>query len=246
MSEQARVGITAGWNQPGLRLLMISGGIRGLFMGWAFYAAQPYFLELLDRDAVWVVGLVTAGVSAFTIVGNRIVERVSQRCGRRTTLLLGSSAVTAAAAVVIGLTSSFWVACLGLFAVAVAMGVAMPVRQAYLHQVTASEHRATVISFDALVGSLGGGGGQIGLGRLAEERSYGAGYVVGGTIAGLAVPVLWLLRHRGEEADHLGPHREEAGVDGSCPAGLPREAGVQSQSAAVVRDETVGNNSRYR
>ena len=52
MSEQARVGITFGWRQRGLRLLMVSAAIRATFFGWAFYAAQPYFLELLERDAV--------------------------------------------------------------------------------------------------------------------------------------------------------------------------------------------------
>jgi len=54
MADQARVGVQHGWRHRGLRLLMTSAAIRGVFFGWGFYAAQPYFLELLERDAVWV------------------------------------------------------------------------------------------------------------------------------------------------------------------------------------------------
>ena len=204
MRRQAAVGIAAGWGDRGLRLLMVAAATQGVFIGWGFYAAQPYLLELLERDAVWVVGVVTAGVSLATIGGNQVVEVLSRRCGRRSTLLLVAATVTGVAALVIGLTSSFIVAVAGLLAMAAAMGVTMPVRQAYLHQVTASEHRATVVSFDAMVSSVGGVGGQVGLGQLSDARSFGAGYVVGGAVSGLAVPVLVVMRRLGGGADRLG------------------------------------------
>ena len=41
LRKQTAVGIAEGWRQPGLRLLMLSASIRGIFFGWAFYAAQP-------------------------------------------------------------------------------------------------------------------------------------------------------------------------------------------------------------
>ena len=205
--------------------------------GWAFYAAQPYLLELLERDAVWVVGLVTAAVSLATIAGNQIVEVVSRRCGRRTTMLIVASAISTLAAIAIGVTSSFVVAVTALLIVAGAMGVMMPVRQAYLHRVTASEHRATVVSFDAMVSSVGGVGGQVGLGAVSDARSFGAGYVVGGAVTGLAVPVLVLLRRLGGAADRLTPETE-AGVEGSCPSGLPRITGVESVPVGALTEST--------
>lgn len=232
MRRQAQVGIAHGWGHPGLRLLMISAGLRGIFFGWAFYAAQPYFLELLDRDAVWIVGLVTAGVSLATILGNQIVEALSHRCGKRSTMLIGAATVSTISAVSIGLTSSFAVAVAGLMLVAAAMGVMMPVRQAYLHQVTASEYRATVISFDAMVASVGGAGGQVGLGALSDARGFSAGYVVGGAATGLAIPVLVMLRRLGTSADDLGSLEDHAGLEATCPSGLPRETGVDAVPVA--------------
>ena len=69
-----------------------------------------------------------------------------------------------------GLTSSFWVALTALLLVMGATGVTSPVRSAYLHQVVPTEQRATVVSFDSMVSSVGGIGGQVGLGALGEAR----------------------------------------------------------------------------
>jgi MFS family permease len=235
MRRIASVGIDHGWNHPGLRLLMLSASIRGIFFGWAFYASQPYFLQLLERDAVWVVGLVTAGISLATIAGNQVVSEVAKRCARRSTLLIWASAVGAGAGISIGLTSSFAVAVACLLVVAAAMGVIAPVRQAYLHQVTASEHRATVVSFDAMVSSVGGVGGQIGLGAISDRRSFGAGYVVGGAATTLALPFLIALRRLGGDADRIA---EQPAVEGTCPAGLPINTQVRSHPVpAIVGDQ---------
>ncbi len=233
MREQASVGIAHGWRHPGLRLLMTSGAVRGVFIGWAFYASQPYLLELLERDAVWVVGLVTAAVSLATIVGNQVVEVLSRRCGRRTTMLLWASSVSTVASIAMGVTSSFAVAVGALLVIAIAMGVTMPVRQAYLHRVTPSEHRATVVSFDAMVSSVGGVGGQAGLGAVSDARSLSAGYVVGGSVTALAVPVLLLLRRVAGADDVLTPD-VGAGEESSCPSGLPRVTGVEAVPVGVL------------
>ncbi len=231
LRKQTAVGIAEGWRQPGLRLLMLSASIRGIFFGWAFYAAQPYFLELLERDAVWVVGVTTAGLSLATIVGNQIVQLLSRRCRRRSTLLLGASAVGSIAATTMGLTSSFAVAVVGLLVVALSMGVISPVRQAYLHEVAASEHRATVVSFDAMISSVGGVGGQVGLGVLSDARGFGPGYVTGGLITMAALPVLFGLRRLGGSADAITP---EVGVVCSTTAGLPRSTHVEAHHASTL------------
>jgi MFS family permease len=94
---------------------------------------------------------------------------------------------------------------------AVAMGVLQPVRQTYLHHSIPTTERATLVSFDALVGSLGSVGGQTGLGYLSQERSIPAGFVVGGLATFLAVPIFGRLRALNEPADRItaeAPERE--------------------------------------
>jgi len=229
LRTQAAVGVAFGWRRPGLRLLMMAGVARGVFFGWGFYAAQPYFLDLLDSEQVWVVGVITALMSLSMIIGNQLVEVLTRACGRRSTLILWASAVSSVAAVTVGVTESFWVAVPAFLVVTGAMGVISPVRQAYLHGVTTSEHRATVISFDSMVGSIGGAGGQLGLGRVADVNGFSAGYVVGGAVTALALPFVWGVRILDEPADAIAG---TSGTAGACSAqGLPRESQVDARHA---------------
>ena len=201
MQAVARDSIAFGWRRPQLRLLMLVGFVQTGFFGWGWYAWQPYFLELLGRDAVWVAGLVSALASVSMMAGNGIVEWVTGRCGKRTTALIGAAAVQTVAAVGIGLAGTFWLAVALLMLLAVGLGVTMPIRQSYIHQMIPTQQRATVLSFDSMVGGVGGVGGQFGLGALGEARSLAAGYVVGGAATVLALPLLFGVRRLGGPAD---------------------------------------------
>jgi MFS family permease len=209
-----------GWRTRSLRLLMIVAGLQGAFMIWGWYAWPPYFLDLLGRDAAWVAGVVSALVALATIAGNGLVDYVAGFCGRRTTLLLASGAVLAAATIGVGLAGSFWPAVLLLLVAMGATGVGTPVQLAYLHAVVPSAERATVASAASLVGSAGGIGGQLGLGYLSRAQSVAAGYVAGGFVVLLALGPLLALRRMHEPADDIAGRR--AGKAGPCAAqGLP-------------------------
>jgi MFS family permease len=127
----------------------------------------------------------------------------------------------------VGLAGSFWLAVALLLVATVAEGVAMPVQQAYLHQVVPSQQRATVVSSVSLVSSAGGIGGQLGLGYVARAQSVAAGYVTGGLTLLLVLPPLLLLRRRREPADAIVGRR--AGKKGPCAAqGLPVVATIDT------------------
>jgi hypothetical protein len=201
MRTVGRAGITYGLRTPSVRLLMTVTFLHFGFFSWAWYAWQPYFLELLGRDAVWVAGVIAALFALAGILGNSLVKRVSRPGTRRTTVLISASAILAATMTGVGLVQMFWVA-VPLFLIgAVAMGVFGPVEQTFLHSVIPSEQRATLVSFDSLVGSVGSIGGQTGLGYLSQVRSIPAGFVVGGLTTFLALPVLGRLRRLAEPTD---------------------------------------------
>jgi len=227
IASNARSGVRFGWRQPGLRLLMLANAVQAGFLMWAFYAAQPYLLELLESDAVWVAGLVAAGIAVSTMCGNQVVDVASRYCGRRTTLLLGAAAVQAAAAAVVGLAGSFWIALAALLVLMAATGVSGPVRSGYLHQVVPSERRATVVSFDSLVSNAGGIGAQVGLGALGEGRSVGSAFVAGGVATAAVLPLLRRVRTLGGRADRIVGER--AGVESPCAgSGIPAVSAVET------------------
>ncbi|MGH9211534.1 MAG: MFS transporter [Acidimicrobiales bacterium] len=227
MNKVLQASMTFGWRSPSVRLLMGVTLIQSAFLMWGFYAWQPYVLDLLDSDAVWITGVISAVVALATMGGNGLVDFFTHFCGKRTTLLVTASATLAAATVGVGLVDSFWPAVL-LFVVAMgAMGVVTPVQQAYLHAVIPSAERATVVSFVSLVGSAGGIGGSLGLGYVARVQSLATGYVYGGLMTLLAVPALLALRGRREPADLIVGRR--AGKAAPCAGqGLPQVATIDT------------------
>jgi MFS family permease len=220
MSKVLHASLDAGWRTRPVRLLMLVSLVQGAFLMWAFYAWQPYFLDLLGRDSVWVAGVIAALIASATIAGNGLVDYFTRFCGRRTTLLLAASGTLAVAAVGVGLVDSFGPAVVLFLVVMGAIGVVAPVQQAYLHGIVSSAERATVASFASLLGSAGGIGGSVGLGYLSRVRSVATGYVTGGLMMLLALPPLIALRALRQPADVIVGRR--AGAPAPCAGqGLP-------------------------
>jgi MFS family permease len=203
MRKVGRAGVTYGWQEPAIRLLVMESFVTWGFFSWAWYAWQPYFLELYGKDAIWLSGLIASLFALAGIVGNGLVSRLAKPGRRRTTILLGAAAISTATMVATGAVRHFWVTVPVFLLGAVAGGILQPVRQTYLHHSIPTSERATLVSFDSLVGSLGSVGGQTGLGYLSQERSIPVGFVLGGLATILAVPIFGRLRALNEPADRI-------------------------------------------
>jgi MFS family permease len=215
MRKVGRAGITYGWRNPAVRLLVMESFVTWGFFSWAWYAWQPYFLELYGKNAIWLSGLIAALFSLAGIGGNALVGRLATPGRRRTTIMLAAAAASSATMVATGVIRSFWITVPVFLLGAVAGGVLQPVRQTYLHHSIPTSERATLVSFDSLVGSLGSVGGQTGLGFLSQERSIPAGFVLGGLVTFVAVPIFGRLRALNEPADRITAEAPEARLPGS-------------------------------
>ena len=209
LSTVASASMRYGWRHREVRLLVLVPFVQYAFFLWGWYAWQPYFLELLERDDVWIAGVISACFSLATMAGNSLVGRLTGLFERRTSILLGAAVVQTLAAMAIGLAGSFVLAFTALAVYSVAAGTFAPVKQAYLHESIPGPQRATLVSFDSLVGNAGSIVGQVGLGYVSRERGIADGYVLGGAVTVLVLPLLWLLRRIDGAADRTG--------DGSAP-----------------------------
>jgi MFS family permease len=231
MRKVGRAGITYGWQSPAVRLLVIESFVIWGFFAWAWYAWQPYFLELYGENAIWLSGVIAALFALAGIAGNALVGRLAIPGRRRTTILLVAATITTASMVATGGIRSFWVTVPVFLVGAIAMGVVGPVRQTYLHHSIPTSERATLVSFDSLVGSLGSVGGQTGLGYLSQERSIPAGFVIGGITTILALPIFARLRALNEPADKItadAPERELSVEVPTSQSGTPPPSNVDS------------------
>jgi hypothetical protein len=75
--------------------------------------------------------------------------------------------------------------------------------QAYMNGLIPSEQRATVLSFDSLMGSAGGVVAQPILGRVADVSGYAVSYVVAAGIQAVAVPFIVLARREHAPSDPI-------------------------------------------
>jgi MFS family permease len=196
--------IKHGLGNPPVRWLMLAAPFIDGVSIYAFYAMQPYLLELYGRtEAYGIAGLTAAIVAGAQIVGGLLVPHLGRVFQRRTSVLLLAAAVGAAALLLAGAIRNFWVVIVLLVLWGLVFAVVMPVRQAYLNGLIPSEHRATVLSFDSLLGSGGGVVVQPVLGKAADVWSYPISYIAGSAIQALAIPFLWLTRREQASADTI-------------------------------------------
>ena len=205
-----RGAVDGGLRNPPVRWLMLASPFTFGVGIYAFYATQPYLLQLYgDETAYGVAGLAAALLAAAQIAGGLLVSRVRRLFSRRTHALILGGILNVVLLALIGLTSNFVLA-LVLFAVwALIFAFEAPLRQAFINGIIPSEQRATVLSFDALMGSAGGVVAQPALGRTADLYGYPASYVVSAGLQALAIPFAILARRENAPSDPITEERAE-------------------------------------
>jgi MFS family permease len=206
--------IDAGFRNPPVRWLMLASPFTWGVAVYAFYAMQPYLLELYgDPTAYGIAGLAAAIVAGTQIVGGLLVPRIRKLFTRRTDVIILAGVTSVVVLLLLGATNNFWVAISLLVLWALAFAASMPVRQAYINGCIPSKQRATVLSFDALMGSSGGVVSQPLLGRSADVWSYSTSYLITGVISAAAIPFFLLARRERAAPDIISDESEVLSED---------------------------------
>lgn len=194
--------VTYGLRNAPVRWMMIAAIFSASVGFYAFYALQPYLLELYGNTAAyWVAGMAAALVAGSQIVGGALAGKIRGLAKKRTTIIILMTALSCAVLISLGLIHNFYFALVLVSLWGMSFAAVMPVRQAYLNAMIPSKQRATVLSFDSLMGNTGGVVVQPILGKVADGYSYGTSLLTGGIIQLLALPFLYASRRRGSAAD---------------------------------------------
>jgi MFS family permease len=204
MRKVASASIDYGWRVPAVKWLMVEALFTGGVGIYAFYALQPYLLELYgDPHAYQIAGLVAAIVAGAQILGGMAAPRIRRLFHRRTSALLTTAGLSVVTLGLIGFVESFW-AVIGLIVVwGLLFAATMPIRQTYINGLIPSRQRATILSFDSMMTSTGGVWTQPVLGRAADAWGYAPSYLMGAGISALAIPFLILSRRQNAPADTI-------------------------------------------
>jgi MFS family permease len=210
MRSIAAASIEYGWRVPAVKWLMVESLFTGGVGIYAFYALQPYLLELYgDPNAYQIAGLVAAIVAGAQILGGMAAPRIRKLFHRRTSALLVTAALSTATLALIGTFESFAAVVALIVVWGLLFAATMPIRQAYMNAMIPSQQRATILSFDSLMTSSGGVWAQPVLGRAADVWGYGPSYLLSAGISVLALPALALSRRQNAPGDVPEPARPQ-------------------------------------
>jgi MFS family permease len=191
-----------GLGNPPVRWLMLAAPFAGGVGMFAFYAMQPYLLELYGGpESYSIAGIAAAIVAGAQIVGGLIVPYAGKIFRKRTSVLLAASVASTAALAVMGFVPVFWMVLSLLTVWSVVFAAAGPIRQAYINGLIPSAQRATVLSSDNLLSSAGGVLVQPGLGKAADVWGYPVSYIISSGIQLMALPFILLAAKQKTPAD---------------------------------------------
>jgi MFS family permease len=191
-----------GFGKPAVRWVILAAPLISGVSVYIFYALQPYLLQLYgDPKAYWIAGLAAAVVAGAQIVGGFLVPHLRGLFKRRSSWLLTGTFVSALLLISLTLVPNFYFAVTMVVLWGLVGSAVMPVRQAYLNDLIPSEQRATVLSFDSLLGSSGGVVSQPLLGKAADMYGYGQSFFIAGIVQLGALPFLFLANRLKESAD---------------------------------------------
>ena len=221
-----------GWRVPTVKWIMLASPFTAGVGFYAFYALQPYLLELYgDPTAYGIAGLVAAIVAGAQIVGGLAAPWIRKLFQRRTSALLLTAAASSVTLALIGVFEHLSVVIALIVVWGLLFAASMPIRQAYLNGLIPSQQRATILSFDSMLGSSGGVVVQPVLGRSADVWGYAGSYILGAVISALALPFIYLSRRQNAPADTAGGDATElTGTSGGGRQRTPASARLESVS----------------
>jgi MFS family permease len=213
MGQVVRASVHYGLGNPPVRWMMLAAPFTFGVGIYAFYAMQPYLLELYgDEQAYSIAGLAAAIIAGAQIAGGMVAPQLRRLFRNRTSALLTGLVIEVGLLALLGLTTAFWVAVGLLVLWGLTAAATLPIRQTYVNGLIPSEQRATVLSFDNLLGSSGGVVIQPALGKVADVWSYSTSYLVGAAFQLLAVPFTILAKREHASSDPVETQPAQQGA----------------------------------
>lgn len=194
--------IDSGLKNPPVRWLMIAAPFVSGASFYIFYALQPFLLQLYgDGKAYAVAGLVAAIAASAQIAGGVTAPYFKKLFAKRTNAIFSGTFLTGVILILVSQIQSFWPALILIFIWGLIFAAISPIRQAFINGIIPSEQRATVLSFDSMMGSIGGVIVQPALGRAADIWGYSTSYLFASFFQFAALPFILLAKKEKASSD---------------------------------------------
>lgn len=188
----------------------ITYGVRHKVVFWlilssvlATFAFQPLNMYWSPRmndlagDKIWLMGWVWAGMSLFMMLGGFLVRQALKKDKSYTWILMATVLVLAIPIIISSVSDIFAIALVSFLFYEIGRGGLDPVHKSYLNKYIPSDQRATVLSFDSMMGKFGAALGLVILGWIGKNYSIQTSWLISGLLLFLLIPIY--LRTRKHE-----------------------------------------------
>jgi len=135
------------------------------------------------------------GVSLAIFLGGRLAILAVRCIKQEKRCLILTQVVTGVGLLLAGIMFNLELTMIGFYVHEVGRGLFRPLKSAYLNRRLKSQTRATVLSFDSMIGQLGSGLGLLTSGVIAEFFSISLSWIISGTMILIAIPIFLKLKN---------------------------------------------------
>src|SRR5258708_1230705 len=184
-----------GLKKPAVRWLMLGAPFMVGVSFYVFYALQPFLLKLYGNPQAYsIAGLVAAIVACSQIVGGFISPYVKKFFTKRTNAIFTAIFLGAVTLILVSIAHNFFIVIGLVFLWGLMFSALTPIRLTYLNSIIPTEQRATILSFDSMLGSSGGIFFQPHFCKIAHCFSYPVSYPTSCRLSLFSFPFFFLAR----------------------------------------------------
>lgn len=169
--------------------MFLAMSVQGMNMQWPFVFQKTYGFSTSQLGWLFVF------VSLVTMLGGKLSAHFASRIRQEKNAIVLSQIVTVigmlGAAMMLGVVPT---AALFLFH-EMGRGMVGPLKQSYLNHRIPSEKRATILSFDSMMGRIGAFIGLFGSGYLAQKAGIPTNWLASGVLLSIGVIVFYNLKN---------------------------------------------------
>ncbi len=149
---------------------------------------SPRFNELAGNQ-IWIVGWVWAGISLSMMFGSYLIKSLIKKEKSYTQICIAAMLCLGIPLFISAASNIFSIVLISFLLYEVGRGMHQPIQKGYLNNFLSPHHRATVFSFDSMIGKLGAAVGLLLMGLLAKNTSIQTAWVVSALLILSAIPL---------------------------------------------------------
>lgn len=176
--------------------------IGSVVLNFVFQPLNMYWgprFNAMAGDQVWVLGWLWAVMSLAMIGGSFWVKYLIKKGKDYTYLMVANALIVSIPIIISAMTHNFTLAISSFMIYEISRGIEGPVGTAYVNKYAEPSKRATILSFESMVGSLGAAIGLLVFGLFAQRTSIEYAWIVAGIIVLATIPIYFKAKRAGEK-----------------------------------------------